>query len=137
MFRKIISQALLLVLLGWALPPSVLRADSAMGHAMGNTQPAESLRLTNKHACCPHHRAQPVPTPANLAVPYRNEHRCCFLQGPAVPAAVTVQSSGIDGLPISTNAATTILNPLGNLAVREACDSTLQRPADFSMVLRN
>jgi len=75
MFRKVISQALLLVLLGWAVPPSVLRADSAMGHAMSHAQHAEGLQPMRNHACCPHIYADTAPAPVNLAVPFTNEHR--------------------------------------------------------------
>ena len=107
MFRKIISQALFLVLLGWALPPSLLSANAAMSHAVSPTKQTEKARVTQSHACCPHLRASATPARINLATPCKNDHRCCFLRGPALPATLTAQSSGLDGLAISVVASLT------------------------------
>src|SRR5262249_51915062 len=82
--RKIISQALLLVVLGWALPPSLLSANVAMSHAVSHTKQAENPRVTQNHACCPHLHASTAPAPINLATPCKSDHHCCFLRGQAL-----------------------------------------------------
>jgi hypothetical protein len=100
MVKKSIAAALLVAMVAWAemalapmlaMPAHMLPAFDSVEHAVMHAMPAG-------HACCPkisttNNSEEQAPVEfASNRLPFQDEHRCCFRQGPqSVPAPVSAQ----------------------------------------------